>query len=254
MVYCAGLNSTFHQFLRPRRSEAVEATATMMIAGQRPQTKSIAQVNAVDMTTPSGSWPRPWMRGSSSSTTSRNAVMSNGATSWTLEVVITLATATASSVQLVAPLLMTAFLLVVLELLPLIQGRGHDPQGVVMSTAFTCAMLFVWGVWPAIIMIAVASTASDLRGRKNWWKVLFNPAQYTISVAAAYLVMLVAGNTPSLAHPLTRFNLDDMVWIVGVWIVYFAVNLALVAGVLTWTGSFRNVVADGFVHYTAMTF
>src|SRR5664279_5469892 len=99
MVYCAGLNSTFHQFLRPRRSEAVEATAIMMIAGQTPQTKSIAQVNAVDMTTPWGSWPRPWMRGSSSSTTSRNAVMSNGATSWTLEVVITLATATASSVQ-----------------------------------------------------------------------------------------------------------------------------------------------------------
>jgi len=173
---------------------------------------------------------------------------------WTLLAVAVAKVITTSSVQLVAPLLMTAFLLVVLELLPLIQGRGHDPQGVVMSTAFTCAMLFVWGVWPAIIMIAVASTASDLRGRKNWWKVLFNPAQYTLSVGAAYLVMLVGGNPVSLAHPLTRFNLDDMVWIVGVWIVYFTVNLALVAGVLTWTGSFRNVVADDFVHYTAMTF
>src|SRR5664279_204286 len=188
MVYCAGLNSTFHQFLRPRRSEAVEATAIMMIAGQTPQTKSIAQVNAVDMTTPWESWPRPWMRGSSSSTTSRNAVMSNGATSWTLLAVAVAKVITTSSVQLVAPLLMTAFLLVVLELLPLIQGRGHDPEGVVMSTAFTCAMLFVWGLWPAIIMVAVASTASDLRGRKNWWKVLFNPAQYTLSVGAAYPV------------------------------------------------------------------
>src|SRR5207244_1873184 len=40
-----------------------------------------------------------------------------------------------------APLAMIAVLLVALELLPLAHGRGHDPPGVVISTAFVCAML-----------------------------------------------------------------------------------------------------------------
>lgn len=158
------------------------------------------------------------------------------------------------TIHLAAPLAMTAVLLVVLELLPLIQGRGHDPEGVVTSTAFLCALLIVWGIWPALIMVSIASISSDLRAKKSWWKVLFNPAQYAVSVASGYLVMLVAGYTPSLAHPLEHFELDDMIWIAGVWIAYFAVNLLLVASVLAWRGSFRSVVADDFRHYTVMTF
>ncbi len=159
-----------------------------------------------------------------------------------------------TSVEMLAPLIMTAALLVILELLPLIQGRGHDPQGVVTSTAFTCALLIVWGLWPAIIAATVAAAASDLRRRKTWWKVLFNPAQYTVSVTSGYLVMLAAGHTSSLANPLKDFGLRDLTWVVGVWIAYFVTNLLLVAGVLAWTDSFRSVIADDFLHYTVMTF
>ncbi len=105
---------------------------------------------------------------------------------WALLVLAVGHVATAPSVEQPAAFVMTASLLVLLELLPLVAGRGHDPQGVVMSTAFLCAMLFVWGVWPAMLMVGIASLAADLRARKQWWKVLFNPAQYAVSVGAAY--------------------------------------------------------------------
>ena len=173
---------------------------------------------------------------------------------WTLFVIGLVKTAATPFPAFGAPLAMTAVLLVVLELLPLVQGRGHDPQGVVMSTAFVCAILFLWGPWPAIIMLAVASLAADLRARKAWWKVLFNPAQYAISVASASLVMLAFHQHSSIAHPLTTFDVADLAWMAGAWVVYFTVNLALVAGVLSWAGSFLDVLTDDFAHYTAMTF
>ena len=157
-------------------------------------------------------------------------------------------------VDMVAELAMTACLLIALELLPLVQGRGHDPQGVVMSTPFGCAMLFIWGPWPAIVMVAIASISADLRAGKEWWKPTFNAGQYSISLYAGYLVMVAAGHTPTLHHPLRSFSVSDMAWVVGVWAVYFVVNLALVAAVLTFRRNFRSIFADDFLHYSAMTF
>ena len=152
------------------------------------------------------------------------------------------------------PLVMTAVLLVMLELLPLVQGRGHDPQGVVMSTAFVCAILLMWGLWPAMLVVSIAALASDLNVRKTPWKVLFNIAQYNLSVAAGWGVMVAFGHTPTLSHPLQHMQARDMVWVAGVWITYFVTNLALVAGILAWASSFRTVFFNDFWHYTAMTF
>ncbi|MDQ1717503.1 MAG: hypothetical protein QOE89_1456, partial [Pseudonocardiales bacterium] len=149
---------------------------------------------------------------------------------------------------------MTALLLVLLELLPLVQGRGHDPQGVVMSTAFVCAMLFLWGIWPAVLVVSVAALASDLRVGKSAWKILFNVGQYNLSVAAGALVMFFTAERPSLEHPLERISANDLVWMVGVWLAYFIVNDVLVSGVLAWTDSFSAVLFEDFRHYTAMTF
>src|SRR4051794_25029225 len=59
-----------------------------------------------------------------------------------------------------APLVMTAVLLVVLELRPVVASGRHDPQGVVMSTAFVIAMLLMWGLWPAVVTLSVASFCS----------------------------------------------------------------------------------------------
>src|SRR5690242_21410676 len=38
------------------------------------------------------------------------------------------------------------------------------------------------------------------RSHKDWWKVLFNPGQYALSVAAAWVVMYLSVVRPSLSH------------------------------------------------------
>ena len=151
-------------------------------------------------------------------------------------------------------LAMCAALLVALELLPLVQGRGHDPQGVVMSTAFVCALLLLWGPDPAITMVCLAAAVSDLRAGKAWWKLAFNVGQYSLSVTAGYLVMVAAGQTPSLDASLPALGPADLVWIVGVWVAYFTANLFLVVGVTSQNRSFRLVLLDDIGHYTMMTF
>ncbi|HEX2902380.1 MAG TPA: EAL domain-containing protein [Jatrophihabitans sp.] len=151
-------------------------------------------------------------------------------------------------------LAMCAALLVFLELLPLVQGRGHDPQGVVMSTAFVCALLLVWGLDPAVVMVCLAAAVSDLRAGKAWWKLAFNVGQYSLSVGAGFLVMMVAGHTPSLQDSLLRLGPSDLIWIVGVWIAYFTVNLFLVMGVVSQGRAFLPVLLDDLGHYTTMTF
>ncbi len=173
---------------------------------------------------------------------------------WSLLVYAVHAVAVSSLSVAGAPLAMTAVLLVVLELRPLVQGRGHDPQGVVMSTAFTCAILFLWGLWPAVVVISIASTAADVRARKVPWKVAFNVGQYNLSLAAAWLVMVLSSRTPSLDHPLTALSGTDLGWMLGACVVYFFTNLVLVAGALAWTSSFRAFLLDDFPHYTATTF
>jgi diguanylate cyclase (GGDEF)-like protein len=162
--------------------------------------------------------------------------------------------ATVSTIDRAASFWISAALLVTLELLPLMQGRGHDPQGVVMSTAFVCGMMFMWGPWPAIVSVAIASLASDLRARKSWWKTLFNPAQYALSVGVAGLIIVAFGHTASLDHSLATLNFDDLFWMAGVWVTYFVVNLAIVAGVLSFAASFWDVVAEDLVNSATMSF
>ena len=153
-----------------------------------------------------------------------------------------------------APLAMTAVLLVVLEVRPLIQGRGHDPQGVVMSTAFACAILFLWGPWPAIVVVSIASIAADRRVRKPPWKVFFNVGQYNLSIVAAWLVMAYSSGTPSVEKPFTVLTAADLPWMLGACIAYFCTNLVLVSGALAWTSSFWRFMFNDFAHYTATTF
>ncbi|MDT4934647.1 MAG: hypothetical protein QOK11_2539 [Pseudonocardiales bacterium] len=173
---------------------------------------------------------------------------------WTLLVIAVCEVVTTPLPNAVGPLAMTSILLLLLELLPLVQGRGHDPQGVVMSTAFLCAMLFMYGLWPAVAGVSIAAISADLRARKEWWKAVFNAGQYSISVAAGWLVMVAFGHTPSLGHPLEHFAFHDLGWAALVWLAYFTVNLALVAGVLSYNASFVHLLFDDFAHYTMMTF
>jgi diguanylate cyclase (GGDEF)-like protein len=153
-----------------------------------------------------------------------------------------------------APLIMTAVLLLLLELRPLVQGAGHDPQGVVMSTAFSMAILFLWGPWPALVVVSVASLASDLRVRKAAWKCIFNIGQYNVSICAAWLIMALARRTPSLNHPLGPSNGWDLTWMVAACVVYFLTNLLLVSGALAWMSTMWEQITADLAHYTATTF
>ncbi len=172
---------------------------------------------------------------------------------WVLLAIASGQLATSSLHKAGAPLAMTAVLLVVLEFRPLVQGRGHDPQGVVMSTAFACAILFLWGLWPAIVVVSIASLAADIRSRKAAWKVVFNVGQYNLSIGGAWLVMACSSRTPSLEHPLGALTAGDLPWMVGACIVYFLCNLVLVSGAL-WTSEFRRLLFGDFAHYSATTF
>ncbi|HEU5271013.1 MAG TPA: EAL domain-containing protein [Jatrophihabitans sp.] len=154
----------------------------------------------------------------------------------------------------VAALIMTAVLLVLLELRPLVQGSGHDPQGVVMSTAFSMAILFLWGPWPAVLVVSIASAMADMRAHKTAWKCVFNVGQYNVSIGAGWLVMTLAGRSPSLDHPLGRTTGLDLTWMLGSCIAYFLTNLMLVAAVLAWQSSFLEQASSDFLHYTATTF
>ncbi|MGN6607999.1 MAG: putative bifunctional diguanylate cyclase/phosphodiesterase [Jatrophihabitans sp.] len=161
---------------------------------------------------------------------------------------------TSPGIQLLPAFVVTAALAIGLELMPLVGGRGHDPQGVVMSTAFAMAVLFVWGVWPAVVIIALAAVIADVRVGKQWWKTVFNPGQYALSVAAAGLVMPFFEHTPTLDHPLWHLDGEDLGWMALAWVVYFVVNLALVAGVLAWSAPFTEILRDDFGHYATMSF
>ena len=162
--------------------------------------------------------------------------------------------ATVANVEQGAAFVMTAGLLIILELLPLVAGRGHDPQGVVMSTAFLCAMLFMWGVWPAIVCVGIASLAADLRAHKEWWKLLFNPAQYTISVAAGYLPIYFLHGPVSLEHSLPTLDRGDLVWIPLAWITYYVVNNVIVCCVRSFADRLLALLRDDFVHDALMSF
>lgn len=151
-------------------------------------------------------------------------------------------------------LALTAALIVVLELFPLVHGDGHDPQGVVMSSAFVMAMLLIWGIWPAVAMVALASLVADLQARKSLWKVLFNPAQYALSVAAAAAVLVLAGRSPTMTDPATTFTIRDLGWTAAAWVTYFVVNLGVVAGVLTYAGRFVDIVRADLWYNAGVTF
>ena len=154
-----------------------------------------------------------------------------------------------------APLLMIAALAVIGELRPVIASDHAQSTGVPISSAFVFATLYLWGLVPAVILQAIAILLAEMLRRKEVWKVLFNVGQYVLSVAAAWLVLVLAHSNTTLASPRTSFDADDLLWIVGSWLAYHLVNLALVAGVSGDEGlTFWQSFTEDFWFYTFGTF
>ncbi len=117
------------------------------------------------------------------------------------------------------------------ETRPLVASKTYGNSGVTPSTGFTFAILFTWGLVPAVVFHCAASLLADLLERKVWWKTAFNVGQYALSIGAAWAVLLAAGWSASMQawHPMTSSDFAPM----GVaWVVYFFVNNGLVSWVL----------------------
>jgi diguanylate cyclase (GGDEF)-like protein len=150
------------------------------------------------------------------------------------------------------PLAMIAAILVFSELRPIVMTRliGNP---VSISLAFVFAAMYLWGLYPAVLLYAASIALSEILQRKPLWKLLFNVGQYICSLAAAWLVMLIAGVTPSPTTPLVDMSATDLWWIAASWIVYHLVNLALVAGLAEEGDSWWDDFSDEFWFYTVST-
>jgi len=150
------------------------------------------------------------------------------------------------------PLLMIVVIIALSELRPIVMTR-LDGNPVSITLAFVFATMYLWGLYPAVLIFAGAVVLSEILQRKALWKLLFNVGQYIVSLTAAWLVLVLAGITPTPNTPHTSLVAADLGWIVGSWVVYHLVNLALVAGLADEGTSWWEDFSDEFWFYTVST-
>ncbi len=151
-------------------------------------------------------------------------------------------------------LLSLSALVVFGELRPLVTSRSYG-EGITPSIAFTFAIMFLWGVWPAILALAVATVVADVSARKDWWRTLVNPAQYAVSLALAWLAMLGLDYhaTPAAWHFISP---GDLVPMAAAWVVYFLANNLIVSGLLAAHAGapLRELFVEDFGYLVASNF
>ncbi|MGH2949014.1 MAG: putative bifunctional diguanylate cyclase/phosphodiesterase [Solirubrobacteraceae bacterium] len=116
------------------------------------------------------------------------------------------------------------------ELVPLkVVTRGVEGE-VVTSTTFAFAMLITAGPACAVVALVVASLAADALRRKPPAKLLFNCAQYAITLTATAVVLAALTGVPRPGA--FHFAPADLPGILVAAGVFFVVNSALVATVI----------------------
>ena len=111
------------------------------------------------------------------------------------------------------------------ELLPIDVPRREGLDRVTTSSAFALAALLLVGPLPAVAALATASVVADAAVGMRPLKVAFNAAQYTLSLAAAACVVLLAG------APLPLTSLEDSLAAVTAGCAAFLVVNHVLAGV-----------------------
>jgi K+-sensing histidine kinase KdpD len=112
-------------------------------------------------------------------------------------------------------------LVVLTELFPLDLPRKGDTESITVSSTFGFALLLGWGVASSMLAFGIASAVSDLAQRKPLRKVLFNVAQYSLSLAAAELLhQFLGGGRPFSAGQVPAF--------IAAMFVFFVLNNLLV--------------------------
>ncbi len=155
-----------------------------------------------------------------------------------------------------SPFALIAGLVLLAELRPVVTAGAYDAQGVTISTAFVFAILFYWGPWPALLVHGLGVLLGELAKRKPLWKVVFNTGQYVACLSVAAGVLWLAGMRPSPDQPIGDISVHQTLVMGLSWVVYFVVNLALVATVTTvydGTGWWDDFV-DDIGYYAVTTF
>ena len=114
-------------------------------------------------------------------------------------------------------------LLVASELKPITVPRRDEAYSVTISTTFAVALLLGWGVGAAAVSYALASVVGDLVHHRPPRAVLFNAAQYGLTLAAAGLVYHLLGGQ----IPFTTSN-GDLLAFLGAAVAFLLANNTLV--------------------------
>lgn len=147
-----------------------------------------------------------------------------------------------------------AALVVVGEMVPLRVPFHGGRQDVTLSTTFVFALLLLGFPGLAILGQAVASATSDLAGRKPWWKILFNVAQYTLALEAANAVLHVLGTHPIVDRGPLTFAIVAGVLASGL-TLYVVNNLLIATAIaLSETVPFRTLLRNDMLFQAAVMF
>ena len=109
------------------------------------------------------------------------------------------------------------------EMLPIRVARRETE--ITTSTTFVFAILLSFGTTAAVIAQAIGSLSLDLVRRRSPWRSAFNVGQYTLSFAAAGLVLSTLSDVPTAMQP--HFAPDDLPAILTAGAVFFLTNNAL---------------------------
>jgi diguanylate cyclase (GGDEF)-like protein len=116
------------------------------------------------------------------------------------------------------------FLLVLLgELLPIKVPR-RDAE-ITTSTTFAFATLLCFGLPAAAVAQATGSLITDVARRRSAWRSAFNVAQYTLSYAAAGMVLTALSDVPQASE--IPFGANDVPAMIAAAVAFFVVNNGL---------------------------
>ena len=116
------------------------------------------------------------------------------------------------------------------EMVPMkVHTRGSEGE-VTTSTCFALALMLAGGPAVALAGLLGASILADAINGKPVKKIAFNAAQYSVSVTAASIVLVVLTDIPR--EGALPFGPMDLLPILGVATVFFVVNSALVSTVV----------------------
>jgi signal transduction histidine kinase len=110
---------------------------------------------------------------------------------------------------------------VLAELFPIQFQKNTETVTISTSGAYAFALLLTHGIGPAAAAFVLALVIDEVRHRKTWWKIVFNGAQYTLSLAAGALVLTALTSLPREGG---LFEMRELPAIMIAGVAFFLVN------------------------------